>query len=76
MLTIMYYLWHLFSILIAFNALFFLNYVFVYNLCIYCAVGIFFMLVGTWLRRNMPLFIGVTSCIWGVAILVYHQIYV
>ncbi|PZC73907.1 hypothetical protein B5X24_HaOG208675 [Helicoverpa armigera] len=28
-----------------------------------------------WLRSNIPLFLGVTSCIWGVAILVYHHIY-
>ncbi|XP_063835291.1 serine/threonine-protein kinase MRCK alpha [Ostrinia nubilalis] len=28
-----------------------------------------------WLRPYIPLFIGVTSCLWGVAILVYHQIY-
>ncbi|CAH2269995.1 jg6469 [Pararge aegeria aegeria] len=28
-----------------------------------------------WLRPYIPLFLGVTSCIWGVAILVYHQLY-
>ncbi|CAG9789988.1 unnamed protein product [Diatraea saccharalis] len=28
-----------------------------------------------WSSPYMPLFIGVTSCLWGVAILVYHQIY-
>lgn len=68
--TIMYYLWHLFkprltrSIFILFSFFSF-----------FCFCIVFVMPVRSWLRPYIPLFIGVTSCIWGVAILVYHQMY-
>ena len=55
------------------GAIFFYVYLFV----IYFMLFLFFfiMIVRTWLRPYIPLFLGVTSCIWGVAILVYHQFY-
>lgn len=57
----------------AFDAFYF--YFVFFFLFLFCFCIVFVMPVRSWLRPYIPLFIGVTSCIWGVAILVYHQMY-
>lgn len=57
------------------------RYLVFFNIFIFprCAIVFFLILilmaVRSWLKPYIPFFIGVTSCLWGVAILVYHQIY-
>lgn len=68
--TNMYYLWHLLFSNRVWRVSFFL--VLFFNTFLHCVLV---MLVRSWLKPYIPLFIGVTSCIWGMAILVYHHLY-
>lgn len=54
-------------------------YLALYYIVIICYVCCYFCyavtLVRVWMRRYLPLFVGFTSCLCGVAMLVYHQFY-